>query len=113
MRALLVPGDQMLIFYMQMLWGTDGSRRILQAEHTQLGEALSRGGMDFSTWDFSAQTSAHMQRKHQIGRSMQTAFEAEGRQFLYEYIMAESESSQEPYDPATCALSRYLYQVKM
>jgi hypothetical protein len=53
-----------------------------------------------------------MQRKREIGQSMQAEFEAEGRQFLYEFIMAESESSRDPYDPETCALSRYLYQVK-
>jgi len=42
---------------------------------------------------------------------MRSLFEAEGNQVLYNYILAESEASLEPYDPEKYRMRRYLYQL--
>ena len=119
MAALLTPGGQMAIFYMHMLWGLAPApkghppdpRATLCAEHTPLGEALTRAGLRYTTQDFSAATYAHMQRKYRLGLAMQAEFAAEGRPWLADYILAECERSDTPFDPATATMSRYLYHV--
>ncbi len=113
MAALLKPGGRMGIFYSTFLWDVGGERARLQAGHTPLGEALTGVGLRFQTWDFSQETHCHMQRKHQIGDSLRPAFAAEGRLDLYDYILAESDASSAPFDPASCAITRYLYRVDL
>ena len=112
MAALLPAGGQMAIFYSHMLWGDDEDRASLRADQTPLGKALAKAGLRYSAQDFSAATHVHLQRKRIIAQTMQAAFAAENRSFLYDYIMAESESSPRPYDPATSKQSRYLYHVQ-
>ena len=115
MVALLVPGGQMAIFYMNMLWGLPPDhpdpRATLLAEHTPLGEALARAGLRYTTRDCSAATYALMQRKYRLGLAMQAEFAAEGRPWLADFILAESERSDAPFDTATATMSRYLYHV--
>jgi len=106
MAALLKPGGRMGIFYSTAVWDVDGER-------TPLGEALTRVGLAFTTQDFSRETHDHLQRKHQIGVALRPAFEAEGRLGLYDYILAESDGGDAPFDPLTCAITRYLYRVEM
>jgi ubiquinone/menaquinone biosynthesis C-methylase UbiE len=110
MRRLLAPGGQMLIFWIEMVWGPSASRTVLQADHTTLAEALRRAGLAFQTWDFSAATYAMMQRKRVLAEAFRTDFEAEGRLFLYDLLVMESESNTTPYDPETAMLGRYLVQ---
>ena len=52
-------------------------------------------------------------RKRQIAEEMRADFQAEGRLFLYEHLIAESESSTAPFDPEACRMSRYLYHVRV
>ncbi|MCL5995192.1 MAG: methyltransferase domain-containing protein [Chloroflexi bacterium] len=112
LMAVLKPGGQMAVFYSHMLWDTQAPRESLLPENTPLGTALMRCGLPFQTWDFSAETYRHLQQKRQIGLELKAAFEAEGNQALYDYIMAESEGSTTPFDPATATSSRYLYHVR-
>ena len=111
MAALLKPGGRIGIFYSTAVWDVDGERTRLQAERTPLGEALPRG-LVFTTQDFSRETHDHLQRKHQIGKALRPAFEAEGRLGLYDYILAESDGGDAPFDQLTCAIARYLYRVE-
>lgn len=113
MAALLRPGGRMGIFYSTAIWDVGGERARLQPEHTPLGEALKRAGLPFTTRDFSRETHRHLQRKHQIGKALRPAFEAEGQLGLYDYILAESDSGDAPFDPQTCAITRYLYRVEL
>jgi hypothetical protein len=96
-----------------MVWGPAASRSVLEADHTTLAKALQRAGLPYRTWDFSAATYALMQRKHQLAQAMAADFAAEGRPFLFEHLVAESESNPAPFDPARANLSRYLYQVTL
>lgn len=113
MTALLKPGGRMGIFYSTAIGDVGGDRQALFAENTPLGAALRRAGLSFRTWDFSAATYRHLQRKRLIGAAQRPAFEAEGNLALYDYILAESESSAAPFDPAACSITRYLYRVEM
>jgi 2-polyprenyl-3-methyl-5-hydroxy-6-metoxy-1,4-benzoquinol methylase len=113
MYSLLAPDGQMLIYWMEMVWDPAASRSVLEADHTTLAKALQRAGLPYRTWDFSAATYALMQRKHQLAQAMAADFAAEGRPFLFEHLVAESESNPAPFDPARANLSRYLYQVTL
>lgn len=112
MAALLRRGGRMGIFYSTAVWDVGGERARLQPERTPLGEALTRVGLPFSTWDFSRETHQHLQRKHRIGAALRPAFETEGRLGLYDYILAESDAGDAPFDPQTCSITRYLYRVE-
>ena len=109
MRGLLTPGGRMAIFYTHMLWEPGSSRESLQADKTPLGEALGQAGLAFHTQDFTAETYGLMQRKRQIAEAMRADFAAEGRSFLYDHLVAESEGNPAPFDPQTSNMSRYLY----
>ena len=112
MAALLKPGGRMGIFYSTAIWDVGDDRARLRPERSPLGEALTRAGLKFSAQDFSRETHQHMQRKHRIGKALRPAFEAEGRLGLYEYILAESDPGDAPFDPGTRAIVRYLYRVE-
>ena len=113
MRRLLTPGGRMAIFYTHMLWEPGISRESLQADKTPLGQALGRAGLVFHTQNFTAETYVLLHRKRQIAEAMRTDFAAEGRSFLYDHLVTESESSPAPFDPQTSNMSRYLYVVQM
>jgi ubiquinone/menaquinone biosynthesis C-methylase UbiE len=112
MAALLKPGGRMGIFYSTAIWDVGDERARLRPERTPLGEALTRVGLTFTTLDFSRETHRHLQRKHRIGLALRPAFEAEGQLGLYDYILAESDAGSAPFDPQTCAITRYLYRVE-
>jgi ubiquinone/menaquinone biosynthesis C-methylase UbiE len=112
MQKILIPAGQMLIFYSQMVGDAQTSRDILLGERTPLGQALQKAGLAYHTWDFSAETYVLLQRKRQVAEAMWADFETEGRSFLYDHLVAESESNPASYDPHTSTMSRYLYLVK-
>ncbi len=115
MVELLTPGGQMAIFFGYALWEASpdhpNPRATLTAAGTPLGAALARAGLRYTTQDFSAADHAHMQAKHRLGQAMRAEFAAEGRPWLAGYILAESDASDAPFDPATTSLCRYLYHV--
>jgi ubiquinone/menaquinone biosynthesis C-methylase UbiE len=113
MTSLLKPGGRMGIFYSAFLWDVGGDRTRLAAECTPLAEALASAGLRFQSWDFSAETHEHMQRKHHLAVAMRDEFAAEDSLALNDYILAESDSSSAPFDPADCTLTRYLYRVEI
>jgi SAM-dependent methyltransferase len=113
MRGLLTPGGRMAVFYGYALWEDPShSRENLQANKTPLGRALGRAGLAFHTRDFTAETYGLLQRKRQIAEAVRVDFAGEGRSFLYDHLVAESESSPAPFDPQTSTMSRYLYVVQ-
>jgi SAM-dependent methyltransferase len=111
MAGLLKPGGRMGIFYSTAVWDVGGDRARLEAARTPLAEALARVGLPYRCWDYSAATALHLQRKHAIGRALHDDFAAEGHLALYDYILAESDEGSAPFDPAECAITRYLYKV--
>jgi hypothetical protein len=90
-----------------------GDRQKLQPERTSLAQALIQVGLPFYTRDFSADTHSHLQRKRRIAEALRPNFEAEANLALYDYILAESDPSDTPFDPQTCAITRYLYCVQI
>jgi ubiquinone/menaquinone biosynthesis C-methylase UbiE len=112
LMAMLRPGGQLAAFYSHAVWDSKGDRAALLPANTPLGESLRNLGLTFRTWDFTEQTYRLMQRKRQIGEELRQAFKAESCQALYDFIIAESESSSAPFDPQTCTQSRFLYYVR-
>ncbi len=111
MLRLLTPGGQIAAFYSDLVEEESSVPQQADAARTQLGEALTRSGLSYQDWDFSAQTYLHMQKKHQIGLEMRALFEAEGNQVLYNYILADSEANSRPYDPEDYRMRRFLYRI--
>jgi hypothetical protein len=110
---LLKPDGQMGIFYQHMLHDPGADRESLRPNSTPLGVALMKAGLAFCTRDFTEITYRHLQRKHALGRELKAAFEVEETLTLYQYIMRESESNPEPFNPAKVNFARYLYHVQL
>ncbi|MBK8046490.1 MAG: methyltransferase domain-containing protein [Anaerolineales bacterium] len=110
---MLAPGGQFFVFWMEMVWDPDASRTMLEPNQTTLATALTRVGLTFRAWDFSAGTWGLMQRKRVVAERMRAEFEAEGNGFIYENLMAESIADSGEYDSTSCNFRRYLYQVRV
>jgi ubiquinone/menaquinone biosynthesis C-methylase UbiE len=111
MQSILRPGGRMTAFHSHGVAGGLEARKGLRAEGTPLGQALQRAGLMYETQDWSAETYRLLQRKRSIAEEMRTEFAAEGRLFLYEHLMAESQSDQSAYEPNTATMCRYLYVI--
>jgi ubiquinone/menaquinone biosynthesis C-methylase UbiE len=111
MVALLKPGGQIAVFYINMINSTKQDRQSLRPRGTPLGVLLGKLQLPYQVWDFTRQTYQMLQRKYQVGKAMQAEFESEGSRMLSDFILAESEQNRKVYNPDTCLFSRYLYLV--
>jgi SAM-dependent methyltransferase len=98
---LLVPGGRMLAFYSDDL----------PADQTPLAAAIDEFGLRYRATDFSRETYALLQRKHELSEELKERFAAEKRLYLYEHLRAESADPSVAYDPAIAGPKRYLYHV--
>jgi len=103
LKEILRHRGQMAIFY--------GSERLLP-QNTNLGRALTDNDLSFTAYDFTRENYEHLRRKRKVVEELKDGFAAEGNQFLYENLYAESELGEKPFDPATFPAVRYLYHVK-
>jgi SAM-dependent methyltransferase len=106
----LRPGGRLAVYWIQMVWDSDGDRSTLLPGNTPLGSAMRRLQLPHETQDVSRETYELMQRKFQLAQAMRPKFEAEDNSALYNFLATESERSPEPYNPETCYLARYLYR---
>lgn len=114
MKGLLKPGGRMAIFYAH---GADPqcpleqfSRATLPPDKTPLGEVLTKHGLPFQTWDFTAADYAHAQLKEQVTEALKSDFAAEENSFLYDSRHGEAVGVMAAIEAGTHA--RYLYLVK-
>lgn len=105
----LRPGGYLAIYWIQMVWDSDGDRSTLLPGNTPLGIAMHCLQLPYETYDVSRETYELMQRKYQLAQELRPKFEAEDNSDLYNFLAAESEPSPEPYNPNTCNQARYLY----
>lgn len=84
-------------------------RATLPPERTPVGLALRANGMQFETWDFTADDLALGMRKLEILDSLHDEFQAEGNLFLYENRMGETSGVLAAHKAGMYA--RYLYLV--
>lgn len=112
MQLILRPGGQLTAFYSHGVAAGREAREGLRPAGTPLGQALQRAGLRYETQDWSAETYRLLQRKRLIAEEMRAEFAAEGRLFLYEHLVAESQSDQSQYDPNTVTMCRYLYVIR-
>jgi SAM-dependent methyltransferase len=94
LKGLLVPDGEMVIFC-----GED------------LSAALAQNQLTCQVYDRSREHYQHLQMKRRGGTELRQDFEAEGNQFIWENIMAESIDDTVSYDAARCSRPRYLYRV--
>jgi cyclopropane fatty-acyl-phospholipid synthase-like methyltransferase len=111
--AALRPAGRMAIYYAH---GSDPQRPLerfdratLAPAMTPLGQALTRLGFPFQTWDFTAEDADHARRKQALLEELEPAFSAEGTHFLYENRYAEAIGVAAAI--AAGAHARYLYLV--
>jgi SAM-dependent methyltransferase len=109
-RDLVLPGGQIGILFSQWI-RPGGSEKRLLPEGTVVGRALRRCGLDFWTWDFSAQEIEHWKVKLDVLARMRPMFEAEGNLWLHGFRLGEAKSHARTIGPHT--RSRYLYLVPM
>ena len=95
LKTLLAPQGQMALFC-----GDD------------LAAPLQANDLTYMVYNFSREHYEHLQLKHHVAETLQTAFEQEGHRFIWENLMTESLASDSPYDPASGSSHRYLYHVK-
>jgi SAM-dependent methyltransferase len=88
-QAALKPGGQMGFCYTQW-WDEGDPKELLQADSTELAELLSRCGLGFETWDFSAAEDTHWQHKLDVLAELRPEFEAEGNMWLHEFRRHEA-----------------------
>ena len=108
---MLAPGGRLLVYYMNMIFDPAQNRDVLTPEGSDLGRAARALGLHFRTWDFTEPTFQLMRRKYALANAMRAEFSAEGTLFLHEHLAAESLQGEEPFDPGSTHLSRYLYEI--
>ncbi len=105
----LRPGGRLAVYWIQMVFDSNGDRSTLLPGNTPLGIAMRRLRLPYQTHDVSRETYELMQRKYQLAQEMRHIFEDEDNSALYNFLVTESERSSEPYNPETCYQARYLY----
>jgi SAM-dependent methyltransferase len=109
MRAILAPGGRIAAFYSHPSEGTGERQESRPGDSTPLGRALEEGGLAYRAWDYSGANHVFLQRKHGIAKSLREKFAAEGRLFLYDYLIEQSEGDPRPFDRGGPGMRRYLY----
>lgn len=99
-KRLLNPKGEMAIFYLSL----DGS---------DLSIPLRENSLSYDIYDFSKRNWEHQQLKYRVVSEMREKFDLEGNTFIWENLIMESISSQEPYDLEVTSMKRYLYIVKV
>jgi hypothetical protein len=107
-KRLVAPGGQIGILFSQWIRSGGPKARLLPGG-TVVGQALARCGLEFWTWDFSAQEIAHWKKKLDVLARMHPMFEAEGNLWLYGFRLGEAKRHTRTIGPHT--RSRYLYLV--
>ncbi len=84
----------------------------LEADNTDLAQALARLNLTYDTSDYTANTARFRQRISQAVNDLRDDFEAEGNGFIAAQLLREAE---EEFLPAFEAgtLTRYLYHVRL
>ncbi len=106
LRPLARAGGRLAAFWSAWV-APDEPRAALRADRTRLGQALAERAVEFEAIDFGAAEAEHWRRKLAVARELESAFAAEGNEFLYQNRSTEAECHR-PY-VAAGSLSRYLY----
>ena len=98
----------MEVFYSRWAGETEPQDE-LDSDQNRFALALRRVGIAYKTWDFTQQEREHWQRKLHVVAQLQTEFEAEGNDFLYQRRFIEAQSHQEFIDAGR--VRRWLYRI--
>ncbi len=105
------PGGQIAIFMLQGR-GESEPPEILEADNTNLAQALSNLDLRYQAHDYTAQNAAFWRRVKEAAIDLRDDFEAEGNGFIAASLIREAD---EEFLPAIEAgtLARYLYHVRL
>lgn len=102
LTGLLRPDGRIGAFYSQGCepWvdPTTYPREKLHPQTTDLAQELTRQGLTFQTWDYSAIDYDHACRKKAISEALKPDFEAEGNSFLLENHLGEANGIMRAYE---------------
>ena len=105
------PGGQIGIFMLQGR-GEDDPPEILEADNTELAQALSGLNLTYDAYDYTTRNAEFWQRVWKAATDLRDDFEAEGNGFIAASLIREAE---EDFFPAIKAgtLTRYFHHVRL
>jgi CheY-like chemotaxis protein/SAM-dependent methyltransferase len=114
-RALVNSNGQMAIYFSH---GVDPDHpretfdvTTLAPDKTPLAHALELNGLDFRTWDFTADDYTLAKRKKEVLEKLKAEFDAEGNSSLYENRIGETLGVMSAIESGMHA--RYLYHIRV
>jgi len=107
---IVKPGGQLGLFMEQSLREGEAAE-ILEAGNTDLARALSRLGLVYEIYDYTAQNAAFWRRLRQAANDLHEKFEAEGNRFIAQSLIKQAKE----FLPAIEAgrITRYFYHVHL
>ena len=108
-RALR-PGGRMGIFMNQHARDGDTSEA-LEAQNSELSQALSKLGLSFETYDYTRQIAEFWYRFEEAAKALREDFATEGNGFIGHNFVREAEEDYLP-DVRAGRIARYLYIVR-
>ena len=109
LQHLLKANGQLGIFHSQLL-RPDQPKELLEAENTELAEALREADFSYRTIDYSENEERIWEMEKKVVQELRSDFEAEGNLDLCESRIAESERMLKMC--ASRRTARYLYHAK-
>ena len=109
-RGSLQELGQMGIFYSAKILVGE-SKELLRPENTALAKALEKSGMQYETWDFTAEEKEFWKKALNIANELQNKFVEEGNLALYEGRV--NEANREIEFSNSERRCRYLYHVRL
>jgi ubiquinone/menaquinone biosynthesis C-methylase UbiE len=106
LRGSLQEQGQMGIFYSAKISEAE-SKEMLHPENTLLAKALEKCGMQYETWDFTAEEKEFWKKSVSLANEFETRFADEGSLTIYEGLI--SEATREAGFSNTERRCRYLY----
>jgi cyclopropane fatty-acyl-phospholipid synthase-like methyltransferase len=114
MKSVLKPGGQMGIFFSHGVSPGNPAETFdyesLHPNQTPLAAALSKHGMRYKVWDYTAEDYAHALLKKKVAEDLKAELEAEGNLFLYRSRYGEAVGVLKAIDAD--AHRRFLYHVR-
>jgi ubiquinone/menaquinone biosynthesis C-methylase UbiE len=105
-RDSLQEQGQMGIFYSSKI-SVGESQEMLRPENTVLAKTLEKCGLQFETWEYTAEEKELWAKCVNIANELKDQFVGEGNLFIYEEIISEATGESKLFDMER--KSRYLY----
>lgn len=110
LRVSLQENGQMGIFYNSKI-AVDDPKELLRPEKSALAEALEKYGMQYETWEFTAEENDFWNISVSLANELKDEFIEEGNLAIYESHISEATRELDLFDAGR--KRRYLYHVRL